>query len=165
MAELDKPLVIGVGNRYRQDDGFGLVLLDKLRQESPGLARYMEAPGDLLDLLDLWHEQPLVVLLDCLHIVNGVAGEVCVIDPDHQSLPELKSPASSHALGIAEAFKFGQVLAKRPERLVIIGAVGESFAPVNELTPKLTQALEPAKHQFFELMGGSSCMKQHSCQG
>ena len=77
-----KPLVIGIGNRDRGDDGVGPVIVENLQQMAPDIDTACCA-GDLTRLLDLWHGRERVILVDMLASQDAAPGTVHCFDIAH----------------------------------------------------------------------------------
>lgn len=128
------PLVIGVGNRFRRDDGVGGAVIDELRNRDAGgrLLRLVESDGEPTRLLDLWDGAELVIVVDAMR--SGAApGTVRSIDAESASLPG-PATASTHAGGVGHAVELGRVLDRLPGRLVVVGVEGSDFSEGPGLT-------------------------------
>ena len=108
--------VIGVGNRFRRDDGVGpavVALLDP--RELPGV-RIVVTDGEPTALLEAWAGVDLAVVVDAVRCDPGVPGRL-------HRMELLDTPAalvrsSSHGLGLPEAVRLARALHRAPPRLV-----------------------------------------------
>ena len=142
------PLVIGVGNPYRRDDGVGLAVLTGL----PDGARAVEATGEPTELLNLWHNEDRVVLVDAMSTgaPPGTVHTLTCRDGCWDAAPPAAT-ASTHGLGVAEAIGLGLVLGAVPAQVVLVGVevsdtgngVGLS-APVAAAVPRALAVIAAA---------------------
>lgn len=135
-------VVIGVGNALRGDDGIGPAVAAALaRRDLPGV-RVVHAAADPADLLDLWAGAALAVVVDAVRGDPGAAGEILLLGGG-DGWPG-GAPASSHALGVADALRLGAALDRLPDRLIMIGVVAASFEPGTALSEPVADALQVA---------------------
>jgi len=131
-------LIIGVGNRYRRDDGVGPWVADRLA--ALGLPA-IEHSGEGAGLIEAWSAARHVVVIDATssgappgtpHRLDAVAAEV----------PSRFFRYSSHLFGLAEAIATARTLGRLPERLIIHGIEGGDFGYGEEFTPEVAAAAE-----------------------
>jgi hydrogenase maturation protease len=136
-------LVIGVGHRFGRDDGFGPVVLDRVRQLCPSTPT-VETDGEPARLVETWGDADLVVLVDAVRS-GAPAGTVhrLVIDrgAPTDGLGAGGPPTSSHGAGVAEAWALGAALDRTPGRLVVLGVEGTDFRPGHQLTEEVARAV------------------------
>ncbi len=146
-------VVIGVGNRYRRDDGVGPAVVAQLEALQLAGVTAVEHDGEPAGLLDLWSGFPIAVVVDAVHSHLAPPGHVHRVEVDERaSTPhgvpgraaEPKAgPPASHGLGPGDAVALARVLHRLPDRLVIFGIEGEDFAPGLGLSPPVRNAIEP----------------------
>ncbi len=125
-------VVIGVGNRWRGDDGAGLEAAAVLASD-PGMTVH-EHEGDGTGLLELWAGADAVVLIDAIH--GGAApGDLHRLDVSDAPLRHAAAHPSSHAIGVAEAIELSRALGSLPRRVVVCGVEGAAFATGRGLSP------------------------------
>ncbi len=139
-------LVIGVGNRFRGDDGVGPAVADRLRHQCRQLA-VIETDGESARLVEAWDNAELVVVVDAVR--SGAApGTLHRIEVDASHPPDAlggrSAPTSSHRAGLAEAWALGRTLGRTPDRLVVIGVEGACFEPGYRLTDAVARAIPRA---------------------
>ena len=136
-------LVIGLGNRFRSDDGVGAAALDRIHQLCPTTPT-VEASGEATGLLDLWHDLELAIVLDATRS-GSPAGTVhrwaLAAGAPASELGAMGGATSSHAAGLAEAWALGAALDQNPERLVVFGIEGADFEPGIQLSPAVAAAV------------------------
>ena len=140
-----RPVVIGVGNEFRRDDGIGPVVLAALRQRRPNGVSLALSDGEPTHLLDLWAGVPLAVLVDAVLCEPSSPGHV------HRSTlttPLGASAASTHGLGIPDAVRLAEVLDRAPQQLVVLAVEAEDLGfgtglsdPVARAVPEVVDAV------------------------
>ena len=134
----DAPLVIGVGNRWRRDDGVGPVVADRLRERGVDA---VEHAGEAVALMELWEGAALAIVIDAAG--PGTApGTVRRVDATHEALPPGLTAASTHALGLADAIALARTLDRLPSRLVVYGIGGADFSSGEGLSPAVERAVD-----------------------
>ena len=122
------PLVIGIGNTFRSDDGVGIWVAQRLREQFPPGITVLEATGEGGALLEAWKGVPFVILVDAMR--SGAApGTIHVFDAAFDFSHSKCFLGSSHAFGVSEAVELARALNQLPPRLIIYGIEGENFDP------------------------------------
>ena len=146
------PLVIGLGNDQRGDDGSGLEVARALRPRLGGKARVEECTSEGIALLDLWRDADRVLVVDAV-VSGGIPGTVHRFEAGDGFSPGVRSATSTHGLSLAEAVALGRGLGCLPRQLVVYGieidnlAVGAGLSPpvargVREVTDRIVAELE-----------------------
>lgn len=142
------PLVIGIGNEYRGDDGAGLAVVRALRARKRVHARFLECDGNCTTLLEAWKDTEDVILLDT--VASGARpGTMYRIDARVQALPAGCTFFSTHAFGIAETLALARALGQLPSSFLIYGIEGERFAASEGFSPPVKQAIEKVTGQVL----------------
>jgi len=135
------PLVIGVGNPYRRDDGIGHTVAKRLRSSASVRLAVVEASGEGAALMDLFEASPWVMLIDA--ISSGASpGTVVRVDAVQETLPHRLFRFSSHAFGVGQAVELARALGRLPQRLTIFGVEGADFTEGLGLSPEVAQVVE-----------------------
>jgi hydrogenase maturation protease len=138
------PLVVGVGNRVRRDDGVGPEVADRVAVLRPDLD-VVEMSGDASALLALWADRPLVVVIDAVR--TGAAPGTChrweLRAGSWDSLPPL-SPFSTHLVGVRDAIDLATALGREPPRLVVVGVEVADLGAGLGLTDSVAAAVDDA---------------------
>ncbi len=127
-TDTDRLLVIGIGNRYRRDDGVGPAVIDELRtlNSTTTLLDLLESDGEPTRILDLWEGADRVVVIDAMRS-GAPPGTIRHIDAWTDRLPDTAT-ASTHAAGVGHAVELGRVLDRLPRKLSVICVEGSDFS-------------------------------------
>jgi hydrogenase maturation protease len=141
-------LVIGVGNEYRHDDGVGLVLAQRLREQAvPGLS-IIEQSGEGAALLEAWKGRSTVFLADAVHS-SAPPGTIHRLDARAGQLPRQLFRESTHAFSAAEAIELARALDQLPPCLILYGIEGKDFTAGAGLSPELEPAVAKVLAQLL----------------
>lgn len=150
-------LVIGIGNRFRRDDGAGIAVAGKIKAlKLPGV-EVQERCGEGTDLIASWCDHALVFVIDAVcsgapagtvhrfEVAAGLAAAPVRREPIEPSPATEGPPArifrgTSHTIGLGEAIELGKVLGQLPSRLVIYGIEGAEFRDGVGLSTAVEQA-------------------------
>jgi hydrogenase maturation protease len=134
-------LVIGLGNRIRGDDGAGPRVAELVAERAPELEA-IAWEREPTDLLTLWDDAALVVLVDA--VAGARPGSWHRLELGEGPLSRRPGPtASTHVLTLAEVIELGRELARMPARLVIFGVEAAGFEAGAGLSPAVAAALDP----------------------
>lgn len=131
------PLVIGIGNPDRGDDGAGRSVAALLAARG---MRAVECSGEATALLDLFENESDVVVVDAA--LSGAApGTVAEFDLAAGDDPPRRTGTSTHGFGLAEAVALARSFGALPAhcRLVTIEAAG--FEHGAALAPAVADAV------------------------
>ncbi len=135
-----KALVIGLGNRYRRDDGAGLAVAALVRAAHlPGVA-VTELEGEPVSLIDTWGGARLVYLADAVSS-GGEPGAVYRCDAAAGLPPAPLRHRGTHAFSVADVVELSRALHRLPPQLIIYGIEGTSFGAGTGLSPAVEQAV------------------------
>lgn len=113
------PVVIGIGNRYRRDDGSALRVLDALSGRVPVATVVLESDGEPARLIDAWADASLAVVIETVR--GGRApGSIAEIRWD-EHLEPASGERNSHGLGVLEAIALGRAVGQMPRSLHLVG--------------------------------------------
>jgi len=131
-------LVLGIGNRFRRDDGVGPAVADRLA--ALGIPA-QEHSGEGAGLIAAWSGQTRVVVVDATQS-GAEPGTVVRLDATGAAPPRGLFRYSSHLFGLAEAVETARALGHLPENLVIWGIEGADFSFGDALTPAVAEAAD-----------------------
>lgn len=151
---MSRPLVLGLGNRCRGDDGAGPAVLDELRRRSAPLE--LVAIADATDLFDCLSPLRTTVVVDAA-LAQGAPGRVWTLALQH--FVELApcdpdgglrlASASSHALSVEAVLASAQVLGLLPMAGTLVAVEGQDFALGNGLSLPVEAALARAADEVL----------------
>lgn len=151
-------VVIGVGNEYRRDDGFGPAVVAKLaerRGADPVLAsvELVTSDGEPTRLLDLWTGADLAVVVDAVRDGGDHGGHRYELVLDEVAGLAGERSAGSHGIGLGSTVELGRALGRLPRRLVVLAVGAGDFGFGAGLTPEVAAAVEPVADRVRELVG------------
>ncbi len=134
-------MVIGVGNRWRGDDGAGLAVARRVRELGPAGVEVRELEGDASALVDAWSGAGHAVVVDAAE--SGASpGTVRRFDACSGPLPVRSLRSSTHAFGVADAVELARALGRLPGRLDVYAIEGASFTAGGSLSPEVERAVD-----------------------
>ena len=124
-------LIIGCGNRQRSDDGAGILVAERLRDLG---IRAETRSGEAADLIEAWRGADDVIVVDAV-VTGAPVGTVQAWDA-RQPLASVRTTASTHGLGVAEAIELAQVLGVFRRGSRSTGSRGGDSSPEPRSLPK-----------------------------
>ena len=146
---MTRRVVVGVGNRWRGDDGAGLAVADAVRRRIVGVDVY-ETDGEPARLIEAWDGADVAVVVDATS-TGGRPGTVRRIDAADVGATRT---ASSHGLGVAQAIALGRALGRMPARLEVVGIEGDGFGLGPGLSARAAAAVDTAARLAIEIVEG-----------
>ena len=131
-------LIIGVGNRFRGDDGAGPAVAEQL--QSSGMEA-IEYAGDGTRLMALWEGADRVVVVDAMRGPRP-PGTIRRFDAVREILAGTPFAHFSHEIGVAEGVELARTLGRLPSRLTVYGIEGRSFELGEALSAEVARAVE-----------------------
>ena len=133
--------MIGLGNRWRSDDGAGLAVVERLRGRLPAGVGARAYEGEPTGLIDAWEGASALWLVDAVQS-GAPAGTLHRLDAAGAPLPAALLGPSSHHVGLGEAVELARVLGRLPDRVLVYGIEGGSFDVGEGLTPPVAAAVD-----------------------
>jgi hydrogenase maturation protease len=146
-------IVIGVGNRFRGDDGVGLHVAEDLLSKHLHQADVVEHSGEGTSLMELWEKEDSVILVDAVHS-GKPPGTIHRFDLEKEPLPAPILRDNTHTFGVVEAIELSRVLHQLPHHFVIYGIEGKSFDSDSELSPEALRAAQEVEEQIITDLTG-----------
>ena len=112
--------ILGIGNPILTDDGVGIKVAQKLKEENPKL-EVIETSEAGIALLDLITGYDKLIIIDSIKTEKGKPGDLYKLELE--DLKPAKDFSSSHGIGIATAFELGQRLGYSMPKYTSIYAV------------------------------------------
>jgi hydrogenase maturation protease len=119
-------VVIGIGNRYRRDDGSALRVIDALAGRVPPSTIVVESDGEPARLIDSWSGAPIAVVVETVRQGNA-PGSVAGIAWDEHVERSGGGEHGSHSLGILEAIALGRAVGRMPRALHLVAIEPEDL--------------------------------------
>jgi hydrogenase maturation protease len=143
-----KAVVAGVGSEYRRDDGVGQRVAVRVAAEVPG-THDVSPIGDPLDLLGVWDDADLAVVVDATHS-GALPGTIrCVELPTAQTGGDV---VSTHGMGLPDVLRLARAVDRAPKRVVVVGIEGADFGRGEGLTAPVEAAVDIAVERVAELI-------------
>lgn len=137
------PLVIGLGNDQRGDDGSGLEVARALRSRLAGRARVEECASEGIALFELWRDADEVLVVDAV-VSGGIPGTVLRFEAGDGFSPGVHTATSTHGLSLAEAVALGRGLGCLPRHLVVYGIEVDQLDVGAGLSPSVARGVREA---------------------
>ncbi len=146
---MSSPLVIGVGNRFRSDDGVGPFVADLLADKNVATR---EESGEGANLIAAFEGRDFVIIVDAMK--SGAApGTVRRFDAHKENLPPDLFHYSSHQFGVAEAVETARALGRLPNAMVVFAIEGASYVYGDDLTSEVKTAARAVASEIAALIG------------
>jgi len=149
-----KILVLGIGNPILSDDGVGIHVARKLKQEAlPGVdVEELAASG--LELLDMVRGYDRLAIVDAIQTEGGRPGDIYELrEEDFERTIHGSSP---HGINVATALALGRKLVpeEMPEEVLFFAIEAEDLENVSErLTPDVERSVDVAVRMIVERFG------------
>ena len=145
--------LIGVGNRFRRDDGAGLEVAARLHAAHPPGIRILEEEGEPASLIERFALMKEVIIVDAVS-AGGKPGDLHRFDATHEPLPAKIFRPSTHALGVADAVELARELGRLPHRLAVYGIEGGNFEAGEGLSPAVEARVSALVAELRSELGG-----------
>lgn len=131
-------VVIGLGNRYRRDDGVGIVAAAALDELGLPDIRVVTDIVEPMGLVEAWSGARLAVVIDAAVSFPSTPGRVT-----RCALGDLVSPEaiSSHRVDLAATYALGTVLDRVPDALTLLTVEVADTGHGVGLTPQVEAAM------------------------
>lgn len=129
-----KPIVIGVGNPDRGDDGAGIAVAQGLTE----MTAHTITAGSI-DLYELWGPNDSVVVVDAMRS-GAEPGTVRTFDVSNTPLPD-ETFASTHSFGPATGIEVARALGRMPAHIEVIGIEAGDFTTGSNMSPPVVGAV------------------------
>ena len=147
---MSKPrtLIVGIGNRYRCDDGFGCLVANELAGRVGKDVQCIEHDGEPAALMECWKDKSSVLLIDAVSS-GAPPGTIFQFDLAQQALPEAFNLYSTHAFGVPQAVELARALHKLPPAIQFLGVEGACFDAGEGLSDVLVEIKDAAIDKIF----------------
>ncbi len=149
---------IGIGNRYRRDDGVGVEIVRRLKAENIPDTTIIEASGEGVALMEIFKKYPAVFIFDA--VSSGARpGEIFRFEAHRQPIPAQFFNYSTHAFSLAEAIEMARALKQLPAFLIVYGIEGKDFGAgeglSKEVKPAVSKVVQRVRQEFVLKSGNS----------
>lgn len=148
-------LIIGVGNEYRCDDGAGLIVARRLKQQTRDDVTVLEQSGEGAALMEAWKGVDTVVLIDAVNS-GAEAGTIHRLEAHVQPIPRKFFRYSTHAFSVGEAIELARTLGELPDHLIVFGVEGKTFKAGNGLSGEVEIAVRDTVERVINELARSS---------
>ncbi len=142
MIDVERTVVIGLGNPLMGDDGLGIAAVERLRDEWEVDRRVELVDGGTwgLNLLPLIEDAGSLLLLDAIDSAMPPGTEIVL---GREEIPRyLGHKLSPHQIDLREVLAIAELRGTLPERTVAIGLQPERVEMRTSLSPPLEKALD-----------------------
>ena len=148
---LQKVVLIGIGNKYRNDDGIGLIVVQQIRKKYFSFITIKEESGEGAALMEAWQGFHDVMLVDAVSS-GAKQGTIFKIDAHKDIIPVKFFHYSSHAFSVAEAIELARVMKTLPPRLLIYGIEGADFSAGTNISHAVQESAEQVVEQILKIV-------------
>ena len=154
-AHPSAPLLIGVGNEFRGDDGVGIIVARRLRASKPANLTILEASGEGAALMEAWKDASHVIVIDATRS-GSAPGKIHRFEAHTEPLPSRFFHYSTHAFSVAEAVELARALNQLPPQLIVYGIEGRNFTAGEGLSPEVEKAADSVIARLLQDAGVSA---------
>jgi len=133
-----KTLLLGLGNPLRRDDGVGIYVVRRLKDQIKGID-ISETYSSGLDLLEIIKGYDRVFIVDAMRTGKYKVGKLCKFDIKNFNCPD--SLSSSHTFDLTTLIQLGQRITpdEMPKEIIVYGI---EVADVTAFSEGLSQRLQ-----------------------
>lgn len=144
-----KVLILGVGNLLLKDDGFGVHLINALKDiEFPNNISVIEAGTVSHQLIPLLREMSHLIVIDVVE-AGDTPGSLFRFSPDDMQFPS-EQKVSLHQMSLIDVLRMAELIGGKP-KTVIIGVQPKDVTSWSlELSDELEAAIPKVKDMVFE---------------
>lgn len=140
-APPQKVLILGVGNLLLTDDGFGVHLIDALKEAAlPGNVTLLEAGTVSHQLIPLFREIDHLIVIDAVQ-AGDAPGALFRFSPDDLTFRS-EPMVSLHQISLVDVLKMAELTGRKPKTIVIGVQPKDVSSWSLEMSPEL-QAVVP----------------------
>jgi hydrogenase maturation protease len=133
--------VIGVGNRFRHDEGVGPAVIDRLRGMGLDNVTLAESDGEAGALIMLWDRQRLAILIDAMQADPSHPGRVHRLVVPKPAVERLRA-VGALATDVGDSAEIARMSGRLPGTLIVFGIETGDVAAGSGLSPAVDAAVE-----------------------
>jgi hydrogenase maturation protease len=137
-----RPLIVGVGNRWRGDDGVGPRAVDAIGALGRDDVDVVVLDGEPARLVTAWTGRDCVVVVDAVRTGAPPGTIHHLVGPD--AIPAPAAGTSTHGGGVAAAVELARALGTLPGHLVVVGVEPAATRQGDGLSPIVDASLDAA---------------------
>ncbi len=142
--------VFGIGNILLSDDGVGVHVLNRLKEEYdlPGYVELIDGGTKGLDLLPLLEDRDKVLIIDAANFKKE-PGTIDAVEGD--KIPAfLSTKLSVHQIGLPDLLFAAKLMGVLPSEMCLIGIQPESMATSEEMSNVVSKGMEPLLEKVLD---------------
>ncbi len=132
-------LLLGIGNRFRSDDGLGSYVVRQICERKIDGIVARELNGDFTNIINSLGDYQELIVVDACISAKPIGGYQ-ILDYKEKGLPTEWAQYSTHGLGIAEGLQLASNLGVLPEKVTIYAIEAENFDPGHRPSPEVLEA-------------------------
>jgi hydrogenase maturation protease len=137
---MKKILIVGLGNVLLQDEGIGIHIIEKLRQDMPADVKLIEGETSGLALLPVLNEGTHIIFVDAMEF-EGVAGEIKVLR-NYEIISGKDMLVSVHEVGLRDIISLISLTEEcEPPRIVLVGIKPKNLGTGLQLSPEVEKSV------------------------
>ena len=109
--------MIGVGNKFRRDDGVGLAVAEQIAGLGIADLDVLATMGEPGAIIDAWAGAELAVAVDAVSTDESVPGRIRRWTPEAIAVAP---GTSSHAFGLRQTYALGRALGRVPDSFIVL---------------------------------------------
>jgi hydrogenase maturation protease len=142
--------VFGIGNILLSDDGVGVHVLNRLKEEYdlPGYVELIDGGTKGLDLLPLLEDRDKVLIIDAANFKKE-PGTIDAVEGD--KIPAfLSTKLSVHQIGLPDLLFAAKLMGVLPSEMCLIGIQPESMATSLEMSEVVKNCMDPLLEKVLD---------------
>jgi hydrogenase maturation protease len=149
---MTRPLLVGIGNPWRGDDGIGWAVAEGAGRRLGDAVDVVCCDGEPTRLLDAWADADFAVVVDAAR--TGASPGTLHLWTEGLPTGFVSSAGGSHAFGIASTVALGQALHRVPQRLAVIGIEAGELGSGDSFSAEVAAAVDLAVDLVARLVVG-----------
>ena len=146
--------VIGLGNVFLGDDGFGPLAVETFRCEyavEPVAVEVLDLGTPGLDLAPYLYGRKLVIIVDAVHAALP-AGTLSIFSEHDFASERAQLRITGHDPGLWESLAHLRLSGEAPQELIVLGVSPESCGFAEQISPKLLSTASEAAATIAQLL-------------
>ncbi|MHA1227501.1 MAG: hydrogenase maturation protease [Candidatus Hodarchaeales archaeon] len=162
-----KKIIFGVGNKYRQDDGIGLAILERIRNNPLILAevdRLIELNLSVFDIeaiLKKYNDIELAIIIDAASSKRLDNGTILLLNLDDFLDDETAFTTTTHGITIVDILKMMKEFQPNilPRQIIIIGIIVPKIGYGQELSSIAQESIPRVENIIMDILRGKKLPK------